>query len=184
MGLNPLLAISESLVALGIPDAQRKKLDDKSVKCILLGLSDESKAYKLYNPITKKVIISRDVKFAENEKWEWSKGETNKKSLNDNSDCDGEELAVENEEVNTDTAIDSTNQNNVDDSGIEDTNQNERGTEESSEEGQKRTRKHPVWWNDYAHLVADNYAHCITEDMNKLCRALFGERLWMLRCMQ
>ncbi|PNX58192.1 retrovirus-related Pol polyprotein from transposon TNT 1-94, partial [Trifolium pratense] len=33
-----------------IPDSQRKKLDNKSIKCVHLGISDESKAYKLYNP--------------------------------------------------------------------------------------------------------------------------------------
>ena len=35
-----------------------------------MGYSDESKAYKLYNPITKKVIISSDVKFIEAEAWD------------------------------------------------------------------------------------------------------------------
>ncbi|MCI39571.1 retrovirus-related pol polyprotein from transposon tnt 1-94, partial [Trifolium medium] len=29
-----------------IPDSQRSKLDNKSVKCVHLGLSEESKAYK------------------------------------------------------------------------------------------------------------------------------------------
>lgn len=44
-----------------VPDELRKKLDNKGEKCIFLGYSDESKAYKLYNPLTKKVIINRDV---------------------------------------------------------------------------------------------------------------------------
>jgi hypothetical protein len=51
-----------------VPDAQRKKLDVKSIKCVFLGVSEESKAYRLYNPVTKKIIISRDVIFVENEK--------------------------------------------------------------------------------------------------------------------
>ena len=47
-----------------IPDQKRKKLDDKGEKCIFLGVSDQSKAYKLYNPNTKKIIlISRDIFF-------------------------------------------------------------------------------------------------------------------------
>ncbi|GMJ16119.1 hypothetical protein HRI_005281100 [Hibiscus trionum] len=41
-----------------VPDQKRTKLDDKAEKCVFLGISNESKAYKLYNPITKKVIIS------------------------------------------------------------------------------------------------------------------------------
>ncbi|GKU87792.1 hypothetical protein SLEP1_g2133 [Rubroshorea leprosula] len=43
-----------------VPDQKRSKLDDKREKCIFLGVSDQSKAYRLYNPLTKKVIISRD----------------------------------------------------------------------------------------------------------------------------
>jgi len=29
--------------------------------------------YRLYNPVSKKVVISRDVVFAEDEKWEWGR---------------------------------------------------------------------------------------------------------------
>ena len=56
-----------------IPNKQRSKLDDKNEKCILLGVSEEAKAYRLYNSVSKKVIISSDVVFVENEKWEWEK---------------------------------------------------------------------------------------------------------------
>ena len=44
-----------------VPDEFRRKLDNKGEKCIFIGYSDELKAYKLYNLITKKVIINRDV---------------------------------------------------------------------------------------------------------------------------
>ena len=40
-----------------IPDQKRKKLDDKREKCIFLGVNDQLKAYKLYNPNTKKILI-------------------------------------------------------------------------------------------------------------------------------
>lgn len=46
-----------------VPDQKRKKLDDKGENCIFLGVSEQSKAYKLFNPITKKIVISRDVIF-------------------------------------------------------------------------------------------------------------------------
>lgn len=52
-----------------IPDEKRKKLDDKGEKCIFLGVNDHSKAYKLYNPVTKKIVISRDVVFDEGKTW-------------------------------------------------------------------------------------------------------------------
>ncbi|KAF3667702.1 hypothetical protein FXO37_09904 [Capsicum annuum] len=50
----------------------RKKLDDKSKKCIFLGVSEASKVYKLLNPLTKKIVISRDVIFDEENTWDWS----------------------------------------------------------------------------------------------------------------
>jgi hypothetical protein len=49
-----------------IPSELRKKLDDRSEKCIFVGYSETSKAYILYNPISKKLILNRDVKFIEN----------------------------------------------------------------------------------------------------------------------
>ena len=50
----------------------RRKLDDRSQKCIFFGYSEESKAYRLYNPTTKKYVISRDVVFKEEEAWDGS----------------------------------------------------------------------------------------------------------------
>ena len=44
---------------------QRKKLDDKAVKCIFVGYSAKSKGYRLYHPQTKRVLVSRDVVFVE-----------------------------------------------------------------------------------------------------------------------
>jgi transposase InsO family protein len=54
-----------------VPDNLRKKLDDKSFQCVLLGMSEESKTYILYNPISGKIVTSRDVVFDENECWNW-----------------------------------------------------------------------------------------------------------------
>ncbi|KAK2986839.1 hypothetical protein RJ640_011064 [Escallonia rubra] len=56
-----------------IPDAKRKKLDDKSEKCVFLGVSEVSKAYKLFNPLTKKIVTSRDVVFEEESTWDWNR---------------------------------------------------------------------------------------------------------------
>lgn len=55
-----------------VPDSKRTKLDDKSFSCVLLGVSEESKAYRLYDPISQKIIISRDV-FEEDKNWDWDK---------------------------------------------------------------------------------------------------------------
>lgn len=64
-----------------VPDQARKKLDDKRVKCIFIGYEKRSKAYRLYNPLTKKVIISRDVEFDEADYWKWSEEEKKIKGL-------------------------------------------------------------------------------------------------------
>ncbi|KAK4417013.1 hypothetical protein Salat_2526800 [Sesamum alatum] len=36
-------------------------------------VNEESKAYRLYAPVLERIIVSRDVVFEENEKWEWEK---------------------------------------------------------------------------------------------------------------
>ena len=54
-------------------DIKRTKLEDKSFTCVLLGISEESKAYRLYDPIAKKIVISRDIVFEEDKSWDWDK---------------------------------------------------------------------------------------------------------------
>ena len=49
----------------------KKKFDDKSEKCVFIGYSVESKAYRLLNPTTGKVFVCRNVKFNEEEWWNW-----------------------------------------------------------------------------------------------------------------
>jgi len=56
-----------------IPDAKRTKLENKSFSCVLLGVSEESKAYRLYDPTAKRIVISRDVIFEEEKQWDWDK---------------------------------------------------------------------------------------------------------------
>ncbi|XP_050902116.1 uncharacterized protein LOC127110689 [Lathyrus oleraceus] len=56
-----------------IPDVQRKKLDVKSTKCVWMGVSEESKAYKLYDLVNNKILISKDVVFEESKGGEWNK---------------------------------------------------------------------------------------------------------------
>ena len=47
---------------------ERGKFDSKTRKCILVGYSLQSKAFRLYDPQRRKLIVSRDVKFNEEEK--------------------------------------------------------------------------------------------------------------------
>jgi hypothetical protein len=56
------------VVAYGhVPDDLRRKLDNKGQKCIFVGYSEETKGYKLYDPVIRKIIINRNVQFVENE---------------------------------------------------------------------------------------------------------------------
>ncbi|GJQ85066.1 hypothetical protein Trydic_g5630 [Trypoxylus dichotomus] len=48
-----------------IPKEKRRKLDKKSMKLILTGYDGNSTNYKLFNPITKQVVISRYATFGE-----------------------------------------------------------------------------------------------------------------------
>ena len=50
-----------------VPVQHRRKLDDKVVKCIFVGYSSESKGYMLYHPQTKRILVSRDVVFVEDD---------------------------------------------------------------------------------------------------------------------
>lgn len=60
-----------------ILNVKRTKLDSRSSKYVLLGVSEQTKSYKMYNPLTKKVVISRDVIFKENKILDWTEGVTN-----------------------------------------------------------------------------------------------------------
>lgn len=63
------LRIFGSIAYAMIPYQRRIKLDEKSMRCVMFGLSKESKAYRLYNHETKKIMISRDVQFNESGGW-------------------------------------------------------------------------------------------------------------------
>ena len=68
----------------------RVKLDDKSVKCVFVGYAPQSKAYRLYNPLTGKIIISRSLIFNEDARWNWK--EANKVECKHKSICNFENL--------------------------------------------------------------------------------------------
>lgn len=49
-----------------------KKLDDRSRMLVHLGTEPGSKAYRLFHPQTRKVVVSRDVVFDETKGWNWN----------------------------------------------------------------------------------------------------------------
>jgi len=64
-----------------VPAQQRTKLEDRSKKYVFIGYDEKTKAYRLFNPITKKVIMSRDVQVDEESEWKWNNSEKESRSL-------------------------------------------------------------------------------------------------------
>ncbi|GJY75754.1 retrovirus-related pol polyprotein from transposon TNT 1-94 [Tanacetum coccineum] len=65
------LRIFGSIAYVYVLSQRRSKLDDRSEKHVFVGSDKQSKGYKLYNPVTRKVVVSRDVEFEEG-LWDWS----------------------------------------------------------------------------------------------------------------
>ncbi|RVW24162.1 Retrovirus-related Pol polyprotein from transposon TNT 1-94 [Vitis vinifera] len=66
---------------------KRDKLDKKAEVGIFVGYNSQSKTYRVYMPHADKVIVSRDVKFMEDDKWSWdAKKNQNFKFLDENID--------------------------------------------------------------------------------------------------
>lgn len=61
-------------------------MDSRSIKCVILGVGEESKAYKLLDPTSKKIIVNRDAVFDEADKWDWTKGKEQEGELVDQGD--------------------------------------------------------------------------------------------------
>lgn len=54
-----------------VPDAKRVKLDGKSLKYVLLGINEKLKAFWLYDPTSKKVIVNKNIIFEEDVNQNW-----------------------------------------------------------------------------------------------------------------
>jgi len=125
-----------------VPNAKRKKLKDKSFTCVLLGISKESKAYKLYDPISKRIMVSHFIKFEEDKSLDWNNsykeliaadlewGEDEGKVVTNNENDEDIEGDSDAKEVETDSSSDL---NDV--------------RSPSSSEG--RHRRRPGWMDDY-----------------------------------
>ena len=48
------------------------KLSDRSTKMVFVGYESGTKGYRVYDPVAKKLHISRDVIFEESRAWDWN----------------------------------------------------------------------------------------------------------------
>jgi hypothetical protein len=133
----------------------------KSTKYIFLGVSEESKAYRLYNPVTKKVVISRDVVFVENEKWSWNEAKKDTPSQIEGSDDEVQE-ETQLEAINTPATQTQAEIWPV----IRDTTNDA----SSSNLPEGRVRRPPTWLDNYDTSTADDQID--DDEMRNL--AIFG----------
>ncbi|KAL2251589.1 UNVERIFIED_CONTAM: Retrovirus-related Pol polyprotein from transposon TNT 1-94 [Sesamum indicum] len=58
-----------SITYVHVPNQERLKLDDQSVKHVFVGYEYHSKGYRLFNPTNSKVVVSCNVEFDEEGMW-------------------------------------------------------------------------------------------------------------------
>ena len=73
------------------PAVKRSKLDQKADVGILVGYSTQSKAYRIYDVNSNKVVVARDVKVAEAATWNWEDATINGLQQNFQNDADDTE---------------------------------------------------------------------------------------------
>ncbi|CAL8176899.1 unnamed protein product [Prunus armeniaca] len=65
------LKVFGSLCYVHVPTETRHKLDAKSVKGVFVGYAVCAKGYRVFDTLTKKLLLSRDVVFDESMTWNW-----------------------------------------------------------------------------------------------------------------
>ncbi|CAM8965989.1 unnamed protein product [Rhodiola kirilowii] len=138
-----------------IPKQKRVKLDDRSHKCVMLGVSDESKAYRLFDPVTKKIVISKDVIFEENERWNWNLSPEEKKddvfAWGDDIEADLDQTIEEDGEGTIPLTSSSSSESSLSTDLISSSptsHENISSIEDQQQIG-PRSRKEPVWMRDF-----------------------------------
>lgn len=150
-----------------IPYEKRVKLDEKSVRCVMFGVSKESKAYRLYDPIRKRIIISKDVRFDEETRWNWEDNIDEDKFV----ECgEAEEEEERNQDENLVTAPATNEETEEGDNTESDGERTVSTPEERSDTSRAgRSKLRPVWMKDY---VVDGRGLIMEDDGEELV-ALF-----------
>ncbi|CAL2236260.1 unnamed protein product [Prunus armeniaca] len=153
-GVKPLVdhfQVFGCIAHVHVPEERRTKLDNRSITCVLLGVSEESKGYRLFDPVAKKVVVSRDVIFEEEKEWDWDVS-YEKQIVVDlewgdgDGDGENEEGVSENgNRENTDGEVGGTRDTEV----REEEDSSSEGEERVRELRQSRERQPPTWMGDY-----------------------------------
>ncbi|GAA0143128.1 transmembrane signal receptor [Lithospermum erythrorhizon] len=108
------------LVHVHLPKVERDKLDNRSRTYIFISINEGTKGYRLYNVLSEKVVINRDVLFKEDKQWNWD-GNQGEQKVSDLEWNDANDIALLQEEAHTGRVA----------------------------TGQGRITRQPVWINDY-----------------------------------
>lgn len=159
-----------------IPYEKRIKLDEKSIKCVMFGVSRESKAYRLYDPTTKKIITSKDVAFDENKGWNWDESVENREIPWDVMFGDDEEAAQDhnNGEAGEENGAPEQNDEPDDQEGNEEITPQEVPTinTDCALPRDERNRRRPAWLKDYQ---CEGMSLFIEECGDEMVAMLFAE---------
>jgi hypothetical protein len=143
------LRVFGCLAHVHVPDVHRKKLDGKSIKCVLLGVSEESKAYKLFEPVEKRIIVSRDVIFEESKGWDWNIKNTDKVNKQISDTEDDQDVVLEDD-------LSQADDNHVDEVIDQQSNENSGSDNDETENQPTRARRPPPYLRDYVTGAEDS----------------------------
>ncbi|KAI5388829.1 hypothetical protein KIW84_074478 [Lathyrus oleraceus] len=131
-----VLGLKNNLLSIG-------QLQERGLAVLMqsnMWVSEESKAYRLYNPISKGIIISRDVIFEEEEQWNWER------SFEDDRRFDLEWEDGNGEEV--EDSDDGSEEENVA-SPVRDESSDGNEEDEAASPMTHRVRRAPTYLNDF-----------------------------------
>ncbi|KAI5400696.1 hypothetical protein KIW84_065532 [Lathyrus oleraceus] len=133
---------SDSDMAAGVTAATRIEAEGKRIEWFSCSAavvqSTHSKAYRLYNPVTQKIIISRDVVFDESKTWKWTVNSTREYISVTDDEVEEEKHDAPSSSIVTDSpsAPSPNSQVEVEDGA-------------SNEPKPQRIRRRPTWMQDY-----------------------------------
>ncbi|CAA7041401.1 unnamed protein product [Microthlaspi erraticum] len=178
---------------------QLKKLDDRSCRLIHLGTEPGTKGYRLLDPQTKKIVVSRDVIFDETRGWNWNISNLDSNSIGSftigsgdfgghGEQGDREMIAFDGSEAEqgrVEQDKEPETESREEESGVESEEDNDEGTHGETElRRSQRVREKPKYLADYI-LLAEIEGEWLLLSLNDEPKDIYEakeSRNWMLAC--
>lgn len=142
-----------------VADHRRTKLEEKSLRCVMLGVSEESKAYRLYDPFSKKIIVSRDVIFSEGDGWNWAENQDDLVTELHWNDMENHSKVCEDDSTVEDAVVEQHEDEEATTPEVTVQDLNATGDlsiGESFSPNRRRTRKQQTWMRNYVTELEDS----------------------------